>query len=76
MAVCHFLTKKRAVYMHIDFCRCDALMSEHFLYGAQIGAALEKMRGKGMTEGVRTDDFLYSALAAEFLYYVEYHCEG
>ena len=54
----------------------DALMSEHFLYGAQIGAALEKMRGKGMTEGVRTDVFLYAALAAEFLYDVEYHCAG
>ena len=51
-------------------------MSEHFLYGAQIGAALEKMRGKGMTEGVRTDVFLYAALAAEFLYDVEYHCAG
>ena len=76
MAVCHFLSKARAVDMHVDFGGGDALMSEHFLYGAQIGAALEKMRGKGMTEGVRTDVFLYAALAAEFLYDVEYHCAG
>ena len=47
MAVCHFLPKERAVDMHVDFGGGDALMSEHFLYGTQIGAALEKMRGKG-----------------------------
>ena len=76
MAVCHFLSKERAVDMHVDFGGGDALMSEHFLYGTQIGAALEKMRGKGVTEGVRTDVFLNPALAAEFLYNVEYHCPG
>ena len=76
MAVCHFLSKERAVDMYVDFGGGDALMSEHFLYGAQIGAALEKMRGKGMTEGVRTDVFPEAALAAEFLNELEYHCAG
>ena len=70
------LLPRGAFYVCVDFGGEDALMSEHFLYGAQIGAALEKMRGKGMTEGVRTDVFLYAALAAEFLYDVEYHCAG
>jgi hypothetical protein len=32
-------------------------MAQHFLYRAQVGAALNQMRGEGMTKGMRTNGF-------------------
>ena len=37
-------------------------MSEHFLNGMQIGAVLQKMRGKGMPECVRRDRLFDASL--------------
>jgi hypothetical protein len=48
-----FPAQKLPVYMRVNFRSRDALVPEHHLYGAQIGAPLEQMRGKGMAHGMR-----------------------
>ncbi len=41
------------LYMRIDF-RCAYIgMAQQELHGTQVSAAFQKMRGKGMAEGVR-----------------------
>ena len=37
----------------VDFGGEDALVTEHFLHDAQVGAVLDQVRGEGMPEGVR-----------------------
>ena len=39
--------------MHVYFCGRDIFMSQHHLYGPQVGTSLEQMSGKAVTEGVR-----------------------
>jgi hypothetical protein len=40
--------------VRIDLCRREIGVPEHDLDGAEIGAALEQMRSKGMAQYVRT----------------------
>lgn len=41
--------------MCVDFSGANAGVTEHLLYGQQIGAAFQKMGSEAMPEGVRTD---------------------
>jgi len=45
------------VQMGIYFRGGDAFVAEHFLYGAEVGAAFHEMGGKGVAEGVGRDAF-------------------
>ena len=47
--------------MHVYFCGRDIFMSQHHLYGPQVGTSFEQMSGKAVTEGVRTDILLYTS---------------
>ena len=46
--------------MRIDLRRRNTFMPEHFLYGAQIGAAFNQVGCKRMPEGMRANRFLNS----------------
>lgn len=46
-----------AVEMGIDFGGGDAFVSQHFLYGAQVGAALYQVGGERMAETMGRYDF-------------------
>ena len=46
------LPQKFTVQVCIDFGSGDAGMSQHFLYGPEIGAPFHEVGGKGMTERV------------------------
>ena len=48
-------------------------MTEHLLYGTEVGAALKQMCGKRMPQGMRTDRTCYPRQRCQFLYYIEYH---
>ena len=41
--------------MSIDFSRADAGMTEHLLYGQQIGSAFQQVCGEAVPEGVWAD---------------------
>lgn len=49
------------VYMGVYLSGSDAFVSEHALYGTQVGSSFQQMCGKGMAKGVWTDAFLYSS---------------
>ena len=49
--------KEFAVEMGIDLGSRDAFMAEHFLDGAEVGAAFYEVSGKGMPEGMRGNIF-------------------
>jgi hypothetical protein len=55
MKIPDYLLKKTHIEMGVDFCGGNAFVPQHFLDNAQIGSAFEKMGGKGVAEGVRTD---------------------
>ena len=40
--------------MSIDLGGPDALMTQHFLDGANVGTTYQQVRGKGMPQGVRS----------------------
>src|SRR5688572_11935147 len=42
-----------ALDVSIDLRCCDVGMAEHLLHARQVGAALEQMRGEGVTQSVR-----------------------
>ena len=46
------------VQMRVDFRSRDTFMSEHLLYGAEVGAAFDEVRGEGVAERVRTHRFV------------------
>ena len=52
MAAENFVSEAGGVDVQVNLGRGDGLVAEHHLYGAQIGAAFEQMRGKGMAQGV------------------------
>ena len=58
--------------MRINFGCGYAFVPKHNLYHAQIGTPLEQMGGKGVTEGVWTDGFLYTDPCHKFLYVVKH----
>ena len=43
--------------MGVDFCCSRAFVAEEFLYVAQVGAILQKVGGKGVTERMETKLF-------------------
>jgi hypothetical protein len=45
------------VQVGIDLCGGNTFMAQHFLHGAQVGAAFYQMGGKRMPESMRTDSF-------------------
>lgn len=45
----YFFAQMRAVQMQIDFGCAYRFVSEHLLYGSEVGASFEKMGGKGMS---------------------------
>src|ERR1035437_6243191 len=52
-----------ASQMCVQLCRVDARMSEQLLNDAQVGPALQEMRGKRMPQGVRADAILQAGLS-------------
>ena len=44
----------------VDLSCRQAFVTEQFLYGAQIGASVEQVRGKGMAKRVRSGQFVQS----------------
>ena len=61
------------VNMCVNFCCSDRFVTQHTLYGAQVGASFKQVGGKGMAEGVRTDVFGDAGLLRQFLDEMEYH---
>ena len=57
MAAEYLVPESRRVDVQVNLGRGDRLVAEHQRYGAQIGAAFEQMRGKGMAQGVRRHVF-------------------
>ena len=42
----NFVAQELSVEMGVNLCSCDAFVSEHILYGAQIGTIFKQMRCK------------------------------
>ena len=57
----NLLTKMAPVYMHIDFCGGNILVSQHSLNSTQVGTAFQQMGGETVAEGMRAYIFLYSS---------------
>jgi hypothetical protein len=65
-----------AVEVSIDLGSGNAFMAQHFLYGAEIGAAFHEMCGEGMAEGVRGDVFSDAGLPDKVFQEQEDHDPG
>ena len=50
-----FTAQSVPVNMCVNFCCSDRFVTQHTLYGAQVGASFKQVGGKGMAERVRTD---------------------
>ena len=50
-----FLPEMGLVDVHVYLCSADVLMSEHGLYGPEVGSSLQELRGKAVAEDVRAD---------------------
>ncbi len=53
MVVEYLLAQARTVEMQVYLGRGYALVAEHLLYGAQVGAPFEQVCGEGVAQGVR-----------------------
>ena len=73
MAAEYLVPESRRVDVQVNLGCGDGLVAEHHLYGAQIGAAFEQMRGKGMAQGVRRHVFANTAGLGGIADDVEYH---
>lgn len=73
MAAENFVSEAGGVDVQVNLGRGDGLVAEHHLYGAQIGAAFEQMRGKGMAQGVRRHVFANTTGLGGFADDVEHH---
>ena len=56
-----FAAQRRTVDVHIHLGGGYRLVSEHLLYGTQVGSSLKQMCGKAVAQGVRAHRFLYSS---------------
>ena len=54
--------------MSVDFRRAHAGVTEHLLYGKEIGAPFEEMSGETMPEGMGTDGFVDAILLGKFFH--------
>ncbi len=52
------IRKVTAIYMHVYFRSCDALMSQHLLDSTDISSILKQVRCKGMPKCMGADFFL------------------
>ena len=59
--------------MRVYLCGSDGLMTEHGLYGAQVGSALKQRGGEGMAKRVWRHRLLYASLFHQVLDHEEYH---
>ena len=65
--------KRLTIDVRVDFGGRDLLVAEHFLNGTKIGASFEQMRGKRMSERMRTDRFLHAGHFGLLLYNMKHH---
>ena len=54
--------------MSVDLRRADAGMTEHLLYGQEIGAAFQEVGGEAMPESMGADGLLDAIAFGEFFY--------
>ena len=73
MAAEYLVPESRRVDVQVNLGRGDGLVAEHHLYGAQIGAAFEQMRGERMAQRVRADIFNNVAACAQVFDDVKHH---
>lgn len=71
--LCDVAANVVAVEMRVDFSGGDALVPQHLLNGAKVGAALYEVGGKRVPEGVWTDGLFDAGLFCPFLYEHEDH---
>lgn len=69
----NFLPQAAAVKVGVDFRGADALMSEHALYGPQVGSSLQQMGGKRVSESVGADGLFQAGLCGQFLDDMKHH---
>lgn len=62
-----FTAQSVPVNMCVNFCCSDRFVTQHTLYGAQVGASFKQVGGKGMAEGVRRDGAPYARQQGVFL---------
>ena len=64
------------VQMRVNLRGGDAFVTEHLLHGAEVGAALDEVRGEGVAESVRTYRFLDARVLHPLLDEHENHLAG
>ena len=62
--------------MRVNLGGGDAFVSEHLLHGAEVGAALDEVRGEGVPERVRTHRFVDACRCHPLLHEHEDHLAG
>lgn len=67
------VSEAAAVDMGVDLGSDDALVAEHGLNGAQVGAALQQVGGKGVAQAVGRDIAPDAGRHTRFLYYMKHH---
>lgn len=72
----NFLAQSVRVYVCINLGCAYALVSEHALYGAQVGSAFKQGGGKAVAQCVRTYRLLYACLGTQPLYHYQNHGAG
>lgn len=65
MKLCMDLAQVFAVHVQVDLGGGDGFVAEHFLHGAEVGAAFDEVGGKGMAEGVGTHVFVQAGEGGE-----------
>lgn len=67
------VAEKLPVEMGVYFRGQNGFMTQHFLYGPQIGSPFNEMGGKGMPECMGTDIFADTSRCCQILDYAEHH---
>ena len=68
-----FFAQGGAVDVDVNLGGLDALVAQHLLDGAQVGATLEQVGGETVAQGVRADDLAHACQFAQLLDDVENH---
>ena len=66
-----FTAQSVPVNMCVNFCCSDRFVTQHTLYGAQVGASFKQVGGKGMAEGMGTDGLFQTDALGSFFNNVE-----
>ena len=69
----YLASQECVVEMYIYLGGSDAFVSQHLLYGPQVGSAFEQVGGEAVAQSVGADVFLNAAGFALFFNNVEYH---